>query len=215
MCCWRFLPKKQLLFFPCPPVALRTALRSSLAEDLRLTLDLAAGYPSPAEILQHSQKVRFRSRRCAWPLLSPAQPWPLTKSTHTLLVKGAVFWSPPGPLYCLSFAEGQRVHGVQAVKSSRDVLLFLSFVSLQLIRSNFESSYFDLTIYRKHNSSKPSSQQHTGTPLLRSLAAHMAFSHVLGLRAVGRAVPWCSQAGRGSGTSNTLAALPVGPHARE
>ena len=99
-----------------------------VAEDLRLTLDLAPGYPSLAEILQHGQMVRFRSRRPAWPSLSPAQPWPLMKRTHMPSAKGAVFWSPPGPLRCLSFAEGQRVRGVQAVKSSRDALLFLSLL---------------------------------------------------------------------------------------
>lgn len=59
--------------------------------------------------------------------------------------KGAIFWNPPG-LHCLGFAEGQCVHGVQAVKSSRDVLCTPSVVSLQLISSHFESSYFDLTV---------------------------------------------------------------------
>lgn len=57
----------------------------------------------------------------------------------------------------------------------------LSVVSLQLISSHLESSYFDLTVYRKHNSSTPSSQQHTGRPLLCSLSAHTAFCHVLRL----------------------------------
>lgn len=89
----------------------------------------------------------------------------------------------------------------------------LSVVSLQLISSHFESSYFDLTVYRKHNSSKPSSRQHTGRPLLCSLSSHTAFCHVPGLGSGGRALLQCFQAGRSSGSSNTLTAHPLGCHA--
>jgi len=132
--CWWSLPKKAAPALPLPSGSFGNgslpfpSAHLIVAEDPRLILHLALGYPSPAEILHLSQKVRFRSRRPVRPLLSPAQPWTLRKRTHTSLAEGAVFWSPPGPLHCLSFAEGQRVRSVQTVKLSRDALLSLSLL---------------------------------------------------------------------------------------
>ncbi|KAF2987462.1 hypothetical protein EK904_002503 [Melospiza melodia maxima] len=98
---------------PCSPPVLQCLWEQLpmvlFSRGLRITLNLASGYPSPVQTLYQSQKGNFRPRGLARPLLSPEQPWSLMKRIHVPSAKGAIFQSPQGWALGWAWQKGRCV----------------------------------------------------------------------------------------------------------